>query len=55
VSSIAEEKEETSIYAKTCSETEGEGTTSDTSVNVSEQQTENTVSSDSTLCMAFYK
>jgi adenosylcobinamide amidohydrolase len=45
VSSIAEEKEERSIYAETCSETEGEGTTSDTSVNVSEQQSENTASS----------
>jgi hypothetical protein len=48
VSSI-EEKEERSIYAETCSETEGEGTTSDTSVNVSEQQSENTASSDPAL------
>jgi hypothetical protein len=46
VSSIAEEKEERSIYAETCSEIEGEGTTSDTSVNVGEQQNENTASSD---------
>jgi hypothetical protein len=45
VSSIAEEKEERSIYEETCSETEGDGTTSDTSVNVSEQQSENTASS----------
>jgi hypothetical protein len=50
MSSIAEEKEEWSIYAETCSETEGEGTTSDTSVHVSEQQSENTASSD-----PFYK
>jgi hypothetical protein len=49
VSSIAEEKEERSTYAETCSETEDEGTTSDTSVNVSEQQSENTASSDPAL------
>jgi hypothetical protein len=49
VSSIAEEKVERSIYAETCSETEGEGTTSDTSVNVNEQQSENTASSDPVL------
>jgi hypothetical protein len=49
VSSIAEETEERSIYAETCSDTEGEGTTSDTSVNVSEQQSENTASSDPAL------
>jgi hypothetical protein len=49
VSSIAEEKEERSIYAETCSDTEGDGTTSDTSVNVSEQQSENTASSDPVL------
>jgi hypothetical protein len=46
VSSIAEEKEVRSIYAEICSETEGDGTVSDTSVNVNEQQTENTASSD---------
>jgi hypothetical protein len=33
VSSIAEEKEERSIYAETCNDTEGKGTNSDTSVN----------------------
>jgi hypothetical protein len=49
VSSIAEEKEGRSIYAEICSETEGEGATSDTSVNVSEQQSENTASSDPAL------
>jgi hypothetical protein len=49
VPSIAGEKEERSIYAETCSETEGEGTTSDTSVILSEQQSENTVSSDPVL------
>jgi hypothetical protein len=49
VSSIAEEKEERSIYAEACSETEGEGTTSDTSVNVNELQSENTASSDPAL------
>jgi hypothetical protein len=49
VSSFAEEKDERSIYAETCSETEGEGTTSDTSVNVSEQQSENTARSDPAL------
>jgi hypothetical protein len=49
VSSIAEEKDKRSIYAETCSDTAGEGTTSDTSVNVSEQQSENTASSDPTL------
>jgi hypothetical protein len=32
VSSIAEEKEEWSIYAETCSETKGEGATSDTGI-----------------------
>jgi hypothetical protein len=49
VSSIAEGKEEQSIYTETCSETEGEDTTSDTSVNVSEQQSENTANSDPAL------
>jgi hypothetical protein len=49
VSSIAEEKEERSIYTETCSETEGECTTSYTSVNLSEQQSENTASSDPAL------
>jgi hypothetical protein len=49
VSSIPEEKEERSIYAETCNESEDEGTTSDTSVNVSEQQSENTASSDPAL------
>jgi hypothetical protein len=49
VSSIAEEKEERSIYAETCSETEGDGNNSDTSVNVGQQQSENTESSDTVL------
>jgi hypothetical protein len=49
VSSIAEEKEKRSIYAETSRETEGEGTTSDTSVNVSGQQSENTASSNPAL------
>jgi hypothetical protein len=49
VSSIDEEKEERSVHAEKCSETEGEGTTSDTSVNVSEQQSENTASLDPAL------
>jgi hypothetical protein len=46
VSSIAEEKEERSVHTETWSETdrEGEDTTAVTSVNVSERQRENTVS-----------
>jgi hypothetical protein len=44
VSSITEEKEERSIYVETYSKT-----TSDTSVNVSKQQSENTASSDPAL------
>jgi hypothetical protein len=49
MSSIAKEDEARSIYTKTCSEPEGKGTTPDTSLNVSEQQSVNTVSSDPAL------
>jgi hypothetical protein len=49
VSSITEEKEERAICIETCSDTAGEGTTSDISVNVSEQQSENIASSDPVL------
>jgi hypothetical protein len=40
---------EPQLSIKLCGETEGDGTTSDTSVNLSEQQSENTVSSDPAL------
>jgi len=55
VSSIAEEKKARSIYAETCSETEGVGSTSHTLVNVNEQQSENIASGDPMLWPSTHK